>query len=138
MANTHFEGPVVSSGGFVGALTGNVLGNLVGDVQGRVLTRQEITADGAISIANGLVILNKAGAIAATLASPAATTDDGKLLVIVSITAQAHTVTLTAGFNGGGASKDVATFGGAIGDGLVLVAYQGKWYILTSTNITLG
>jgi hypothetical protein len=30
------------------------------------------------------------------------------------------------------------TFGGAIGDGLTVLAYGGEWLILSSTNITLG
>jgi hypothetical protein len=32
MANTTFSGPVTSTNGFVGAVTGNVTGNVAGDV----------------------------------------------------------------------------------------------------------
>ena len=32
MANTNFSGPVTSTNGFVGAVTGNVTGNVAGDV----------------------------------------------------------------------------------------------------------
>ena len=130
--STTFSGPVVSAGGFTGDVTGDVTGDLVGGVQ---LASQVLTDDGAITIKSGVVILNKAGAIAATLAAPTATTDDFKVLHIVSITAQAHTITATTiGFNAGDAASDVATLGGAIGDGLSVVAYQGEWYVLPGGN----
>lgn len=99
---------------------------------------QALTDAGAITIKNGVVTLNKAGVIAATLADPIATTDDFKRLSIVALTAQANTVTSASSFGGGGAGKDVATFGGAIGDGLHLMAYQGKWYVTGVYGVTLA
>ena len=36
MANTTFSGPVTSTNGFIGAVTGNVTGNVTGDVTGAV------------------------------------------------------------------------------------------------------
>ena len=102
-------------------------------------TTTVLTANGAITPTEGTIILNKAGVLAATLAAPTATTDDGKVMRIVSITANAHTVTQTTpGFNNGGSASDVATFGGAIGDNMVIVAYQGKWYVITLRNVVLG
>jgi len=60
-------------------------------------------------------------------------------IVVVSTTAAAHTVTATTiGFNAGNAASDIGTFGGAIGDGFSFVAYQGEWYVLTNTNVTLA
>lgn len=97
-----------------------------------------LTANGAITSKMGLVLLNKAGVLAATLASPTAGDDDGKVIHIVAMQAQANTVTLTAGFNGGSTASDVATFGGAIGDGMTIVAYNGVWYVLNLVNVTLG
>lgn len=101
---------------------------------------QAMTADGAITIKSGLVTLSKAGVLAATLADPTTTTDDGKVLRVVSLTANAHTISNAAGsgFNGAGTAKDVATLGGAIGDGLTVIAYQGKWYVVGSVNATLA
>jgi hypothetical protein len=90
---------------------------------------QTLTDSGAITAKNGICLLNKAGVIAATLANPTATTDDFKRLSIRSLTAQAHTVTVTGGFGNGSTGEDVATFSGAIGDGIELMAYQGYWYI---------
>ena len=130
----------VEAAGFTGDITGNVTGNVSGVLTGgQVLPVQVLTGDGAITIKTGLVILNKAGAIAATLADPTATTDDGKVLRILSVTAQAHTVTIAGGLNGSGASADVGTFSAAIGNGVTLVAYQGKWYLTgPNTNVTFA
>lgn len=95
---------------------------------------QELTDDGAITIPCGLVVLNKAGVVAATLAAPQA---DGMVLFIVSETAQAHTLDLaTTGVNAG--SADVGTFGGAIGDGVVLVSHGDHWYSFANTNVTFA
>jgi len=103
-----------------------------------------VAASGAIAVPaydkTHFITKSSAGA-AMTLVDPTATTHDGVILRFVSTTAQAHTLDNSAGsgfFSSGGASKDVATFGGAIGDGITVTAYQGKWYILSSTNITLG
>jgi len=93
---------------------------------------QELTDSGAITIPCGLVVLNKAGAIAATLAAP---TVNGLILMISSETAQAHTVDMAStGVSGGNA--DVGTFGGAIGDCCVLVSYDGHWYQVSNHNVT--
>ncbi len=99
-------------------------------------------ANGAISIptrGRKIVFITKGTAAAMTLAAPTATTHDGVEIVIVSTTAAAHTVTATTiGFNAGNTSKDVGTFGGAIGDGLACVAYQGEWYVTNNINVTLA
>jgi hypothetical protein len=89
---------------------------------------------GAIAeIAGGIVELTKAGVSAMTLAAPAA---DGVVLVITSKTAQAHTITITAGLYGLGAGSDVGTFGGAIGDCVVLASRNGAWTQMSSVNVT--
>lgn len=99
---------------------------------------QEITGDGAIKITSGIVQITASSAATITIPDPPA--DDDGLLIIMSTTAQAHTVSNAAGsgFNAGGAGSDVATFGAAIGNNLVLVAIKGKWYVVTSTGITLA
>jgi len=122
---------------FTGNLVGNVTGSITGDTTGQhtgvmKLPTQVLADDGAISIKRGIVILNKAGAIAATLADPTAATDDGKVLTVFSLTAQAHTVTIAGGLNGAGGGADVGTFGGAVGDQFSVFAYNGKWYKLTA------
>lgn len=104
-----------------------------------------VSGDGAISVTayNKTHFITKAGVAAMTIVDPTSTTHDGVTLTFVATTANAHTLSNAAGsgfFSSGGSSKDVATFGGAIGDGLTIIAYQGKWYIdpRGSTNITLG
>lgn len=98
------------------------------------------SANGAITVKSGLVVITKATAAALTLADPTATTDDGKELVIVSATAAAHTIDNSAGsgFSGAGAVGDVCTFSAAKGNTLRLVAYQGVWYTVTNIGGTMA
>lgn len=113
-----------------------------------VLGRTHILAlsvNGAITVPayNIHYFLTKAGVAAMTIVDPTATVHDGVTLTFIAATANAHTVDNSAGsgfFSSGGASKDVATFGGAIGDGFSIIAYQGKWYIDPRgvTNVTLA
>lgn len=97
------------------------------------------SANGAITIRPCQVKITKATAAALTLADPAAS-DNGVVIQFISTTAAAHTISNAAGsgFNDGGASADVATLGGAKGDGLTVVAQGGKWLVIGSINATLG
>jgi hypothetical protein len=96
------------------------------------------SADGAITIQSGTVVITKGTACALTLGTPT-TAQNGTVLRIISTTAAAHTVTATTiGFNAGTTSKDVGTFGGAIGDGFCCVAYGGNWYTFAVTNVTFA
>lgn len=96
---------------------------------------QALTADGAITIKAGIVTLSKASALAATLAAPAAA-DNGKILTVYSLTAQAHTVTITG--SAGATATDVATFGAAIGNCITLRAYGQKWYNMGALGVTVA
>lgn len=103
-----------------------------------------VSASGAITVVaydKHFLITKSSAAAAMTIVDPTATTHDGVTLTFIATTAQAHTLDNSAGsgfFSSGGASKDIATFGGAIGDYIRIVAYQGKWYIAGTLNITLG
>jgi len=124
------------------AITADVTGNLTGDVTGNVKGGVQLPvtlapADGAISVKMGIVLITKATAAALTLAAPTATTDDGKVLIIDSATAAAHTVTVATGLRGAGAGADVGTFGAAIGNGVALYAYNGAWYPVPGTNLNV-
>ncbi len=109
-------------------------------VSATTITGVVASADGAISARSGVVVVTKATAAALTLANPTAGTDDYKELTVISATAAAHTVdnSAGAGFNAGGAASDVGTFGGAKGDNIRVVAYQGVWYVQSKVNVTLG
>lgn len=106
--------------------------------QGRARSRQaqDLSADGAIKLIDGVVTLSKSSAGAYTLAAPALNNSTG-VLIVVATTAQAHVITAAAGFNAAGTSQ-TATFGGAIGDTITLVSDNGKWYITTKTNVTIA
>ena len=92
-----------------------------------------MAVNGAITIRPGTVFATKAGVLAATLADPTATTHDGIRIKFVATTANANTLTCSAGKLGGNA---VATFGGAVNDFVEVEAYQGVWYPVGEKNIT--
>ena len=120
--------------------SGTIQGATVTVTTALILPFAAAAASGAITLKSGIVYLTKSGVAAMTLADPTATTDDGKVLIVMAATANAHTLSNAAGsgFNAGGAGTDVGTFGGAIGDNIALTAYQGKWYVISSVNVTLG
>lgn len=62
MASTTFSGPVTSTNGFIGAVTGNIVGNIVGNVTGTV-TSTSSTSAAMGAIANAV---NTAGKAAGT------------------------------------------------------------------------
>ena len=142
MPLTNFPDGIAAdlTGDVTGNVTGNVTGDVTGDVTGAVIATTEAAAgDGAISLASKTVMITKGTAAALTVAAPTATTDDGITIVFVSTTAAAHTITATTvGWNAGDAASDVATLGGAIGDGFTCIAYQGEWYITGNINATLA
>lgn len=94
------------------------------------------SADGAITLANGVVIITKGTAAALTIDNPP--TEGVHNLKIVSTTAAAHTLDYTAGFGGGTTARDRATWGGAINDSLEIIGYNGTWHTLATRNVTLG
>lgn len=118
------------------------MGDLLNLKQGqeRRAPLQVMAADGAITIKEGIAAVTKAGVCAMTLAAPSVGLDDGKVLWVDSQTANAHTLTIANGLRGAGAGADVGTFGGAIGDGIGLYAYNGAWYPIpgTNTNVTFA
>lgn len=100
---------------------------------------QVASANGAINVKEGTVLVTKTSAAALTLAAPTSGNDDGKRLVILSTTPFAHTVTQTTpGFNNLAGSGDVATYGAAAGNSLTVVAYGGVWYAVNVTGVTIA
>lgn len=88
----------------------------------------------------GLVLLTKTSAAAMTLAAPTAgdppAGDDGHVVEIISTTAYAHTITVTALKMGVTGSNLKVTFAAFAGCALRLLAYQGAWYILSMNGGT--
>jgi hypothetical protein len=89
----------------------------------------------AIPAQDSNIFLNGAAAIAMTLAIPG-TDIDGRRLTIAAATAFAHTVTTPAlGFKG---TVQIGTFGGAVGDGMTIIAQGGRWLPAAAINITFS
>lgn len=140
------SGLLTASAGLVVTGTESVSGALTASAGVRDKGFVAVTASGAIAVPavdTTYFITKSASGAAMTLVDPTATTHDNLCLLFISTTAQAHSLDNSAGsgfFSSGGGSKDVGTFGGAIGDGFCIRAYQGKWYIDPRgvTNVTLG
>jgi len=100
---------------------------------------REYSVNGAITIPDRdqLIVLNKAGVAAMTLANPTKA-QDGLTLTIQSATANAHTVTYTAGFYGDTTSSDVATFAAKAGASMTIRALNGQWGVVALGNVTIA
>lgn len=98
-----------------------------------------LTANGAINPNTAAwYVITKAGVLGDTLGAPTVTTDDGKIIMVTSNTANAHTITATGLFNTGSANVNLATFAAFAGAGLMLMAYQGKWNVISQIGITFS
>lgn len=99
-----------------------------------------ITANGAITPAR-FNLLSAAGALALlTLALP---TIDGQQIAFTDITGHAHVITITAvgsppttGLNGG--TNSTLTFNATKGSSIELVSYNGSWWTLPETGVTVA
>jgi hypothetical protein len=94
------------------------------------------TALGAITPQPGIVFINGT-TLAMTIVDPT-TAQNGMTMCVLATNASAHTLTYTAGFNGGTTARDVATFGGAVGDNICFFANSGTWWVISTRNVTLG
>jgi hypothetical protein len=100
-------------------------------------TVTELTADGAITIASGIVTLNKAGVLATTLAAPT-TADAGTRITIISLTDNAHTVTFPTNTLNDGTTgiNELATFAAFAGASMTVVALGTSWYVESLNAVT--
>lgn len=107
-------------------------------VQAKLGVARLFAANGAIDLASGECLLTKAGVNAMTLAAPP-TSMNGQRVVIISTTANAHTVTATDLIHDGvtGGAKDLATFAAFPGASLELMAYAGAWYVVGTNAVTI-
>jgi hypothetical protein len=97
---------------------------------------QVFSTSTAIQVKQSTAILTGSSALAMTLAAPVSGAQDGLTMTILATGSGAHTVTTGASaFNG---ADHIATFGGAAGDNIVLVAYAGVWYQESEIGITLS
>lgn len=98
------------------------------------------SVSGAIAVPkrDTIVVLDKAGVAAMTLAAPAVD-QDGLMLIVTSTTAQAHTITATSLLADGesGSPETTATFAAYKGAGCTLMALQGLWQVVSNANATI-
>jgi hypothetical protein len=127
MASTTFSGPVTSTNGFIGALTGNVTGNITGDV---IATVQSLSGAGAVNITDMMTSLTTTGA------SQALTLANGTVGQVKIIT---HTV------DGGSAVLTPTTKIGfstvtftAVGDSVSLIYSSAGWVIFGDRGVTIA
>lgn len=98
----------------------------------------ELAASGAIDPRlPGRAVITKAGVAALTLAAPNVG-DDGLYKLIVSSTANAHTITATGLYADGAAHVNLATFAAQIGASILLMAYKSKWYVVNLQGVTMS
>lgn len=84
-------------------------------------------------------IITLASAASLTLVAPTVTTDDGNTVTIISDTAFAHTLTATNLFNSGvSAAVNLATFAAFKGATIVLMAYQGRWDVVSLNGVVMS
>lgn len=117
------------------ALSGNIT------AAGSIQTPKAYTGTTDALTYPGLAIITSSSTDACTLATPTATTDDGKVLTVSSTTAHAHTITTAANKIAGGGTTalgDTLTFAAKEGASCTIVAYQGLWYVLALVNVTLS
>jgi len=96
---------------------------------------QRLAADGAITLGKKVVFITHADAVAGTLAAPTNPDMNGFEMHIVAQTAMAHVITATNLLNG---DYDTLTFGGAIGDSIILYADGGEWFTGMLINVTVA
>jgi|SRR6185312_644380 len=118
-------------------VTGDALNGLINAIPGGSVTL--LAVSGAIDPhTSQTYVITKAGVLADTLAAPTAGTDDGTVIVVTSNTANAHTITATGLLQDGSTTVNVATFAANPGASLTLMAYQGKWNVLSQNAITFS
>jgi hypothetical protein len=123
MASTTFSGPVTSTNGFIGALTGNVTGNIAGTGRTTHATTSAINATAtatAAEVATGYITSTSASSTAITLPTgtllgAALGAAKGTIFdLYVDNTAGASTVTMVVAVNGilsSGAADTPGSFG---------------------------
>ena len=80
--------------------------------------------------------ITTAGVDGTSLATPTATTDDGKIVRVTDVGGHAHTITTSS--NKIVPSHHLVTFNGTAGSWIELEAYQGLWYPRANSGVTIS
>jgi hypothetical protein len=96
-----------------------------------------ISANGALPVTSGVVVITQTAATASTLAAPAA---NGVVLRITSSTAFAHVITATGLINNGttGGPHNTMTWAAFPGASITLIGYGGLWYVASANLVTVA
>ena len=133
MASTTFSGPVTSTNGFIGALTGNVTGNIAGTGRTTHATTSAINATAtatAAEVATGYITSTSVGTVSITLptgtllGAALGATQGTVFDLYIDNTAGASVVTIVVAVNGI-LSTAAADTPGSFGDLTVAVAATG-------------
>ena len=89
-----------------------------------------------VNLSGRRVVTYNGGALAMTLTAPVAGDDDGKVIEVLSTTAQAHTITCTGKLKDGNGHSNTLTFAAQPGACVVIEAYQGVWYVHSANFVT--
>jgi hypothetical protein len=82
-------------------------------------------------------MVNTVGVDAMTIVAPTSGTDDGKVIQITTGTTGTPTLTCTGGtLRPGTAAVTTVLFAASPGSTVVLMAYQGLWYVIAANNVT--
>ncbi len=94
---------------------------------------------GAITVPvyDTLIVLDKATAGVMTIESPSIFAD-GTQVTIMSVTAAAHTVDYTPGFNDNTTSSNLATFTATAGNSFTIIALKGLWRVKCAYGVTIA
>lgn len=135
MASTTFSGPVTSTNGFIGAVTGNITGNITGNVTGNVTgdifaSTQSLSGAGAVNVTDMFTSLTTSGAAQAlTLANGTV----GQIKVIshvVDAGSAVLTPTTKIGFT-------TVTFTN-VGDSVTLIYTSAGWAVIGSYGASVA
>jgi alkaline phosphatase len=125
MASTTFSGPVTSTNGFVGAVTGDVTGGITGDIQA-------LSGAGAVSLTTLITeVTTGAGAAALTLAD--GTAGQIKIITMVVDGGGAATLTPTTLANG-----STLTFADAADTVMLVYNTTVGWTIVSNSGVVVA
>jgi hypothetical protein len=131
------NGSIASVGAFTD-MTIQQLGLMIPELQAYTV---DGTADALPLHVSGTIIVQSTGVNAMTLGAPTKGNqgtggDSGRILVIISDSAFAHTITTSALLKTGTANTNVATFAAFAGASLTLRASAGLWYVVSANAVT--
>ena len=96
-----------------------------------------ITVDGAINpFIAATNYITKLGSANLTLAAPIATVNDGNQITIISTTAFTHVISAIGLLQTGTAAVNYITFNAFVGASVTLKAFQGKWIVVSSNQVS--